>query len=232
MNTSDKLNNYRRAVVYTAIFGDIRDRLRSLPSQRNNEVAFFAFLENTGIIDPGTVAPIKWETADAIFHDNNPRRQARAHKILSHKLFKTAGYTLWIDGSIQIVHDNVLNIMEEYLENADLCVFKHRTRQCIYEEVFACIEQRKDDKGTMIDQVARYLKHDYPRNNGLAETTVLLRRNCMRISKFNEMWWSELENGSYRDQLSFDYVAWKMGIKYNTFPGTIENNPYFKWIKH
>jgi hypothetical protein len=232
MNTDDKSRNYDRGIVYTAIFGEAGDRLRPYPIQRNPELGFLAFLEDTQIIEAGTRGTANWETAGARFDGKSSRRQARAHKILSHRLFKTASYTLWIDGALQIIDDDMQSTMEKHLKGADICVFRHRKRRCVYDEVFACIEQQKDDKITMIDQVARYLKDDYPRNNGLAETGVLLRRNCESVSALNEMWWGEIEKGSHRDQLSFDYVAWKLGIKYNIFPGTTDDNPYFKWLKH
>ena len=33
------------------------------------------------------------------------------------------------------------------------------------------------------------------------------------------MWWSEIKYGSKRDQLSFDYIAWKSGLDFVYLPG-------------
>lgn len=215
-------------VVYTAIFGNIGDTIRPHPNS-TNEITHFAFLENK-LTEPAKTA--NWKISGPLINNNNARRQARAHKILSHRIFKNARYTLWIDGCLQIVHNNIQRVMEEYLQDSDICVFKHRTRKCVYEELFACLKQNKDDSQTMINQVNRYLNEGYPRNNGLAETTALLRRNCLQVNEFNEMWYHEIETGSCRDQLSFDYVAWKLGIKYTVFSGTALVNNFFIWHRH
>lgn len=218
-------------VVYTAIFGDINDILRE-PANQESEASFVAFIENNkATINEKTAFP-KWKISAPVYQNTHSRRQARAHKVLSHQLFKNAQYTLWLDGCFQLVHTNIFHALEEYLKDSDICVFRHRSRKCVYDELTACIQQRKDDETTMIRQVARYAKEKYPANNGLAETTAVLRRNSHAVSEFNEMWWREIETGSLRDQLSFDYVAWKLGIKYNVFEGSIDSNPYFDWFRH
>ena len=40
------------------------------------------------------------------------------------------------------------------------------------------------------------------------------------------MWWEEISSGSKRDQISFDYVARKLNIKINNFPGDIKKENY------
>jgi hypothetical protein len=47
---------------------------------------------------------------------------------------------------------------------------------------------------------------------------VILRRHTDAIRHLNEAWWNEIVRGSRRDQLSFNYVAWKLGLRYATFP--------------
>ena len=42
------------------------------------------------------------------------------------------------------------------------------------------------------------------------ETGILLRMNTNRVHYFNDIWWSEIQNGSLRDQLSIPYVVWKL----------------------
>jgi hypothetical protein len=218
-------------IVYTAIFGNIKDKLHSRPWQ-TSRVAFYSFLDAERLGKKKFFNLTKWGLYEAQFKNDNLRRQARAHKILAHKIFNSCRYSLWIDGCFKLVSRDVNGIMEKHLKNADICVFKHRKRNCIYEEVNACIEQQKDDKDTMLNQVAKYKAEGYPANNGLAETTAVLRRHNKATAGFNEMWWEEITNGSCRDQLSFDYVAWKLGMNYEIFPGNMVANPYFKWFRH
>ena len=52
-------------------------------------------------------------------------------------------------------------------------------------------------------------------NNGHAECCLIVRkhnsRNCIN---FMEMWFNEIKYNSHRDQLSFNYVYWRLGNKY------------------
>ena len=72
----------------------------------------------------------------------------------------------------------------------------------------------------------------FPPRFGLSETPVIIRKNTEKVAEFNNFWWSILCAKSKRDQLSFDYVRWKLGMKVKYFPGNIHNNPYFDIKKH
>ena len=54
-----------------------------------------------------------------------------------------------------------------------------------------------------------------PSHIGLAETNLMLRDHrdpkCEEVMK---LWESEVLKGSHRDQLSFNYACWKLGVKY------------------
>ena len=69
----------------------------------------------------------------------------------------------------------------------------------------------------------RYASEGFPRGAGLAEACVILRRHTAAVEAFGEAWWHEIRTGSHRDQLSFDYVAWKLGMRYATFPLPVES---------
>ena len=43
-----------------------------------------------------------------------------------------------------------------------------------------------------------------------------------------ENWWTEIKYNSKRDQLSFNYVAWKHKVKFNYIEGDSRDNQYFK----
>jgi hypothetical protein len=67
----------------------------------------------------------------------------------------------------------------------------------------------------------------YPKGKGLSETSAVLRKNTAKIVSFNEAWWSEISRGSRRDQLSFDFLVWKLGIKRRHF-----SVDCFRWSPH
>ncbi|MCK5604185.1 DUF616 domain-containing protein [Candidatus Pacearchaeota archaeon] len=151
---------------------------------------------------------------------------ARWHKTHPHILFpgKT---TLWIDGN-QIPYGNIDTVLSQLPFGS----FKHPKRDCIYDELEACIRQRKDDPEIMRSQIEKYRNAGYPRNNGLAETCCLLRDSSINNIQFNEAWWSEIENHSYRDQLSFNYVMWKLGMSYNNIPGCRSKSKFLRLRPH
>lgn len=213
--------------LYTAICGANGDQLRPAINQPSG-LRMVAFVDN---IRPGETHREGWELREPNWPQKNRRRQARQHKCLPHLLFPEATHSLWIDGCYQPTQ-NVLTLVDHFLGENDLCTFEHCERNCIYQEVEACIRGKKDDPAVMRAQVARYREEQYPYNNGLAETTAVLRRHTPIMQQLNEMWWHEISTGSQRDQLSLDYVCWRLHVKYAQFEGYRPNNPHFKWRPH
>ncbi|HXJ83454.1 MAG TPA: glycosyltransferase domain-containing protein, partial [Candidatus Methylomirabilis sp.] len=200
--------------------------LRWQPRNATKEADFVAFLDAPRPSPTWQVRQIHTE-----FHD--PTRNAKIHKILPHRYFPQARYSLWIDGSVTIRFPySVQRLIELYLADCDLAVFKHRTRTCLYQEADICLRWGLDDPAVVWRQVARYTQEGYPPNAGLAECTVVLRRHTRTVEEFNEAWWEEIATGSRRDQLSFPYAAAKAGLTYGTFPGTVVENPLFHLARH
>lgn len=77
------------------------------------------------------------------------------------------------------------------------------------------------------------MKKRYPENNGLISTGVILRRhNDPKIIETMDAWWNEVENFSKRDQMSFNYIAWKYNTPFSILDDYIRDNKYFKWRIH
>lgn len=212
--------------VYTAIFGDISDNLFT-PIYLGPGVDYIAFVD--------TVEPFvknRWQCVPAVFADANPRRRARHHKTLSHVCFPDAQYTLWVDGSLTPTFDPRKLITSYLTVGTYMSTFKHPERQCVYQEVEACVRLAKDDVSTMREQINRYRQEGYPYRAGLAETTALLRQHNAEVKAFNEMWWAEIAAGSCRDQLSFNVVAWRKGLRYSHMAGHRTESPFFYWRDH
>ena len=212
-------------VVYTAISARY-DSLKEVPTSAREGVDRVAFLEEPQPSETWRVLPLH-----AGFQD--PARNAKIHKILPHVYFPNAQYSLWIDGSVTIRFSfSVRRLIELYLAECDLAVFQHRERTCIYQEAGVCLQRRLDDPDVIWRQVCRYTQEGYPPNAGLAECPVVLRRHSAAVQAFNEAWWDEIVHGSKRDQLSFPYVARKVGLRAYTFPGSIRDTPLFERGRH
>jgi hypothetical protein len=219
------MTTHQKIVVYTAISRGY-DRLPELHPLWEPEADFVAFLEEP-LEDAGwTVRPLYRR-----FHD--PCRNAKVHKVLPHVYFPQAEYSLWIDGSVAITSPLPLQRwIEKYLSRHDLAVFKHRFRNCLYDEAVECLRWNLDSGSVINRQMQKYYREGYPLANGLAECTVLFRRHTEKVRRFNEVWHQEIKRHSRRDQLSFNYAAEKTGLTYSHLPGGISQNPHFQWLPH
>jgi hypothetical protein len=207
-------------VVYTAITRGY-DILKEQPRATTKEASFVAFLDEPWESETWRSLPVHTALSD-------PNRNAKIHKILSHVYLPDAEYTLWIDGSVTIQPvDSIQRLIDVYLADCDLAVFRHRLRTCVYQEANVCLQRRLDEPEVIWQQACRYTREGYPANAGLAECSVILRRHTSRVRAFNEAWWDEIATGSRRDQLSFGYVAQKVALRYGFFPGSIADNPWF-----
>jgi len=215
----------KKFVVYTAITGRY-DTLHSPPALWREHADFVAFMDVPQLVEG-------WDIRPAYRRFKDPNRNAKIHKILSHKYFPDAEYSLWMDGAFQI--KSALSLArwpEEYLREHDLAVMKHRSRNCAYREAAACIQLELDSFDVIKRQMEKYLKEGYPSNNGLAECGILFRRHTKLVKRFNEAWYAEIKKHSRRDQLSFNYAAHKVGLKYNLLPGGISRNQHFFLRSH
>lgn len=216
----EKKNNI---VVYTAIF-DFYDDLET-PSHRLENCDLVCFTDDpqlkSGFFDI--------RLCKRIFID--PARDSKMYKILPHYFFPDYEYSVWIDGSVIIKTDDIYGLVKKYLDRSDWAVFSHPKRDCIYDEMEICSEMLKDDPEIMKRQMEKYKEAGYPAHNGLVQNTMLLRRhNSPAVIRVDEDWWREVEMLSNRDQLSFNYAAWKNNFQYELMDGSVRNNKYFNWI--
>lgn len=206
-----------KIVVYTAIYGNYISLKDAIPSDNCD---FVCFTDNT---------ELKSDTWKVIYIDGFskiPRRNAKIYKILPHRYFKEYEYSIWVDGTH--IPTDPSRIVDKYLGEDKIALFKHNKRNCIYEELKACIKQKKDNEHIMRAQVQSYKEDNYPANNGLATCSVILRRhNDPSIIKAMEDWWAEIEKYSTRDQLSFNYVMYKNNLPYRVIGGHINHSSRF-----
>ena len=142
-------------------------------------------------------------------------------------------------------------LVDTLLSDSNLAILNHElcgrtvtgnmnVRKCVYEEAKFIQwlgdqnpkKEYKDNMNIIHSQVDRYRKEGYPENNGLARATVIFRRhNEEDVITNSEGWWTEIKYGSKRDQISFNYVAWKYNLKFNYIQEDIDDNEYFKYMK-
>ncbi len=205
-----------KVAIYTAITAD-KDALKDPP--RHEGVDRILFTDR-----PGEIGSTAWDVRPACSLFKDPRRNSRAHKILAHQYLPDYDYSLWIDGSIRLIA-SPLALVTAHLVDADVAMFRHPARSCIYVEARGLADAGYDAREIFADQVARYRQVSYPPDNGLNECAVILRRHNARTAAFNDAWWSEYCRYSCRDQVSMNYVAHTLGVRLALLPGTVQSNP-------
>lgn len=240
-HSPDILNTGNRKVIYTAIFGGKDELLQ--PTVSLSEYDFICFADERSAAHKSFKNPGPWEVRIVTPTHDDPVRSARRYKLLPHEYLKEYEVSVWVDGNF-IVRGNPDPLIEKYLNGANVAVYDHMQetfslRDCIYDEADELIRmfrengRYKDDPDVIRRHMERYRREGYPAHNGLLISSVMLRRhNAEDAVALANLWWSEMERGSRRDQLSFNYAAWKLTTTFNWIPGDVRDNPYFKRVYH
>jgi len=235
-----------KKVIYTAIFGT--DYYLHEPEVPIKGYDFICFTNDpnlkSDLWDIRQVTPIYKEPDGAL------TRNARKYKSLPHRYLKEYDISIWMDGDLKITGDLDL-LTQEHLKEKNLALLDHslcgmtttgnlNRRSCVYDEARFIKwagdnhprKSYKDNINTILSQMEKYQKEGYPSNNGLARTSVIFRKhNDPQVIKTMERWWEEMKYGSRRDQLSFNYSAWKNELPFIYIQEDIDDNPWFKLMK-
>ncbi len=193
-----------KTVVYTSITGNY-DQLFD-PLFVTEGVDYVCFTNNRNI------SSNTWNVEYVDDNDLSDMYLARKIKVFPNNFFPEYEMSIWVDGKFQII-ENIIDYICLYQKTEPILCFPHFSRNCIYEEAARCIADGIGYKPDIIHQVSNYFENNYPFDNGLYETGCIVRRhNDGRVVALMERWWNELLKYSYRDQISFPYVCWKLGI--------------------
>lgn len=223
-----KYKRKNKIAVVTAIAGGF-DFLHD-PKYYDRDVDYFAYIDSDEKSDIWQVNKIEYT------HFTQPRMTAKIYKLLIHK-FCDYDYTLWIDGALEMKAP-IGELVDRFMGKYDMALFKHRIRDCIYEEHFASFKNTRhaigEPKSVREKRTERYKAEGMPVKYGLYECTFILRKNNAKIRKFNNEWTEEVLISSSSDQIPFMYVLWKNpGIKVATItPGHAHDSKWAKYIEH
>ncbi|NEX16288.1 MAG: hypothetical protein C1943_06580 [Halochromatium sp.] len=209
------MNQHPKIVVYTAIMGK-RDRL--LEASPHPDADYICYT------DDSELSSETW-TIRHIDASQNPRLTARRLKLLPHELFPEYKYSIWHDATLSLVATPRTAL--DYLKDNKIALFKHSRRINVYQEAREVLILKRDLPSCVIPQIKRYRQECFF-DNVLCATGVLIREhNHPDIKRLMTFWWEELSQNSVRDQLSFNYAAWKTNTPFSIIPGNILNNPLF-----
>ncbi|QCE40280.1 glycosyltransferase domain-containing protein [Psychroserpens sp. NJDZ02] len=228
----------KKIIVYTAIFGDY-SALIEQPKLEN--VEYICYTDRTDYKSKSW----KIVQVEKPVKDDNTRSN-RYYKILPHKhLNKNCDISVYIDGNILILKD-FSSLIEDKMSKAAMACFDHGQnavdpRYCIYDEydelmkIAEQLKQFKDIPEVMTKQIEQFKSEGYPENNGLITAPILIRKHFKsNVVELMENWWQIVKTQSKRDQLSFDYVKWKLNFEdLSLIDGDVrEGNPWFYTMPH
>jgi hypothetical protein len=161
----------------------------------------------------------------------NAERNSRIYFILPHK-FIDCDISILVSADTKVLIP-YQQLVEEWLEDYDMVLFKHPWRDCVLEEIKAAETQikRECEMNILRAQGEHYRKIGIPEHIGnLPETAIIIRRHNKIVKQFCEAWWAEMCRWSYRDQCSFPVVLQDYPeLKVRYIEPNVRVHPYFNF---
>ena len=214
----------KKLVVYTGLFTDD-------PNKLYGDIIHYKH-------DKGNVDYIAFTNSDYLKSDfwdirkidtwRNGRWTARKCKTSPQEFLPEYDAWLWMDNQLFFNYD-ASDLINFYLNDADLSAHCHCDRNCIYQETQAALGRRpeRDKPETLINQAKQYNSEGYPENIGLFENGILFRKNNEQVNKFNKLWFEETAKWNTEDQISMMYSLWKTPeVKVNPIEKTFVEHNY------
>ncbi|ONK80212.1 uncharacterized protein A4U43_C01F15170 [Asparagus officinalis] len=225
-----QMEECRGIVVVSAIFAnfDVLHQPRNINERSKKNVCFFMFVdeETETIIKKAAKVNKKakqiglWRlvVVKNLPYDD-PRRTGKIPKLLIHRLFPNACYSIWIDGKLELVVDPY-QILERFLwrEKADFAISKHYARFDVFVEAEHNKAAGKYDNSSIDAQINFYKEEGltnfspakHPIISDVPEGCVIIREHTPISNLFACLWFNEVDRFTSRDQISFSTVRDKI----------------------
>lgn len=149
------------------------------------------------------------------------RRTGKVPKFLTHRLFPSARYSIWLDSKLRLQSDPLL-ILEYFLwrRHFEYAISNHYDRHCVWEEVMQNKRLNKFNHTIIDEQFAFYQSDGLTRFNAsdpnkllpsyVPEGSFIVRAHTPMSNLFSCLWFNEVNRFTPRDQLSFAYTYMKL----------------------
>ena len=198
-----------RIAVYTSLFGPY-DKLRE-PLMRPDNIDYYLITDQL-VSEGGPWGSLAWRSVIPPQITGDPVLANRWCKTHPHLLFPDYQYSVYVDANIWILSD--LTPLAAGLDDFPIAMFLHKKRDCVYEEVRACVEQKKDSPEALSAHEEVLRGHGIPPHWGLLEASIIARKHLDdRCVDLMESWWDSFLANSRRDQISLVDTLWTKGIE-------------------
>jgi hypothetical protein len=203
-----------KIAVITALSGN-RERLYD-PRIAYPGVDYYAFVDSPQNVSKWIVKPLLHFTMDKKYE---ARRNAKPYKLAPHLFVPDYDFYIWHDVSHELVGDPYLIVKDYFSKEQDIALFRHTQRNCLYHEATELKKLMYDKEENINRQILFYRDEGMPENNGLYELSAFVRKNNEKTQALGLAWMEHINRFSSRDQLSLNFLVWKMGIAVSVLPG-------------
>lgn len=210
-----KLQN--RIAVYTCIIGGYDSISEPLLKEENCDYYLISDVK------PDNLKIFTWIDVKKVVPENIKGfpEMNRYCKMHGGSIFKDYKYSIYMDGTIQIV-GKISNYIEE-TGKIGIGIDRHRFEDCIYVEGMRMVGVGTCDYAEVRKQMVEYLHEGMPRNYGLFECCIIVCDHSNYWGRtIMDQWFEEYMKGAKRDQFSLTYVLWKNGLTADSI-GSINN---------
>lgn len=216
-----------RIAVYTAISGQYDSIL--FHENLMNDSEYFIYT------DTDTSGSYVYKNHSMPYFDDEPVRRSRFVKTHPHALFSGHDLAIWLDGNMLIRGDISRLVDDFWSSGAPIGLVPHPHRDNVYEEAEACIRLKKDNAETIKAQITRYREEGFESRELFETGFIMFRLSHPTLPALMKIWWSEIERGSFRDQLSISYALHKSGANWFSItdrPNSVRNHPELALLRH
>lgn len=216
-----------KVAIYTAIYNDY-DSLK-LPADLNPNFDYI-LITNAATKNIGP-----WQLRHGT-GGTTPSRAARFAKLHPHQLLQEFDYAVWIDASVMIT-GKIDSIVDRFIASGlPIGAIPHSERVSAREEFDACIKLEKDSTNIITKQRCHYEQQLGLNSLPLIESGVMaFNLKHPSCADFLACWWSEIEEFSVRDQLSFGFALHRCQLDFFRLlqnAGGIRGSELFSLMPH
>ena len=177
------------------------------------------------------------------FNSMTPRLQAKIPKMFGWQLKPGYDAYMWIDGNLRLARSLSLQYFYENLENYDIVVLKHPSRDTVFWEY------RYNHRGLHNNAPSNYLRERYTNelldeqievimtddtyyDDMLVNGGIFMYKNSPMVQKMLKEWWYYVSRYLIMDQLAWAYVLKKSGLKVNVLTDVYDDCPWLEVKRH
>lgn len=200
-----------KVAIYTALTGGY-DKLIQ-PQCVDDRFAYICFSNDIKEERVGV-----WEIRPIPVVVENQQRLSRYPKMHPHVLLAEFDYSLYVDANIDIRDESFYGYIRQLVsDKVKLAGMDHLEVDCAYEEGLRVITSKKERDWKAVVKLMRFLRREgFPYHFGMYEANCILRNNHdKQVAEQCEIWWNCFNQYAQRDQLSYSYSLWKVGLPFH-----------------